>query len=801
MFKSILLTSLRNFARNRSFSLINLIGLSISMSLSLLIIVLVRQQFTFDKFHLDTELIYRVNTKAIRKSGGSESYASSPFALGSVLQNDYSFIDKTVRLSRSLGGDVQFENTIVPYDGMFVDPSFFDVFNFNLEKGSAKDALSGPNNIVVAHHAVDKIFGGRDPIGKTVTLVGYGEFVVTGVAATPPGNTHIDFEILGSTLILPLLEKQGKINAQIDNWNNYYSAYNYIRLKRGTDPEDVKNALQKISNDQYANLSLETRDSGYEFYLQPLSAITPGPILSNQLGKGMPEILLIFLGVLGGVVMIMACFNYTNLTIAKSLTRAKEIGIRKINGGSKLQIFVQFIGESILFAIMALLFSYVIMLWLKPMVMQLHIANEFSLNLVEDGTIYILFIAFAALIGTIAGLLPAGYLSSFQPLNVLKGGGNLKIRSRLTFRKALIVVQFAFSVIFVIIVIVLNQQIKYVLNADYGINQENLLNVRLQGNDFEKFDTQVSALAGVDRVGGVSHSLGTWADGADDYKRFKEDEAFVMRDFYVDADYVTNLQLEFVAGKNFSENKRENKNHILLNESALMSFGFDDALSAVGQTVIVGDSTELLVVGVLKDFNFRPLNYQIGPLALRSNEESFALASIAYSGERARVEEGIKSIWKKMDPVHSIVMNSMTEEIDNAYSDSGFTDVLAIIGYIAFLAVSLACLGMLGMAMFTAQTRIKEIGLRKTLGASVTSVVLLLSRSFLVLIGISVLIGTPISYYLGEMIISSYAYRITITPWLMLSGIALLVFVGIAIISSQTIVAARRNPVKSLRYE
>lgn len=801
MLKSILLTSIRNFARNRSFSLINLIGLSISMSLSLLIIMLVRQQFTFDKFHSDSDLIYRINTKAIRKSGGSESYASSPFALGSVLQQGFAFIDKSVRMSRSLGGDVQFENTIVPYEGMFVDPAFFEVFNFDLTKGSAKEALSSPNYIVVAQHAVDKIFGDADPIGKTVALVGFGEFVVTGVVATPPGNTHIDFEILGSTLILPLLEKQEIISAQTDNWNNYYSAYNYVKLKGGTDLEDVKQALQKISNDQYANLSLETRDSGYEFYLQPLSEITPGPILSNQLGKGMPQILLIFLGVLGGVVMIMACFNYTNLTIAKSLTRAKEIGIRKINGGSKLQIFVQFIGESILFAVIALLFSYVIMMWLKPAVMQLHIANEFSMNLVEDSTIYVLFIVFAALIGTLAGLLPAGYLSSFQPLNVLKGGGNIKIRSRLTFRKALIVAQFTFSVIFVVIVIVLNQQVKYVLNADYGINQENLLNVRLQGNDFEKFDTQVSALAGVERVGGVSHSLGTWADGSDDYKRFKGDEAFVMRDFYVDADYINNLKLEFVAGKNFSENNRENENHILLNETALVSFGFEDAPSAVGQTVIAGDSTELLVVGVLKDFNYRPLNYQIGPLGLRSNAKNFSLASISYSGDRTKVEESVISIWKDLDPIHPIVMNSMTEEIDNAYSDSGFTDVLAIIGYIAFLAVSLACLGMLGMAMFTAQTRIKEIGLRKTLGASVTSVVLLLSKSFLVLIGISVVIGAPISYYLGEMIISTYAYRITITPWLMLSGISLLVFVGIAIISSQTIVAARRNPITSLRYE
>ncbi len=800
MFKSILLTSIRNFVRNRSFSLINLIGLSISMSLALLIIVLVRQQFTFDNFHTDAHRIYRVNTKAIRKSGGTESYASSPMALGNVLHQDYSFASNVVKMSRSLRGDVQFGNTTVPCEGLFVDPAFFEVFNFPLEKGDPGKVLESPNNIVVAHDAAVKIFGDAEPVGQTITLTGFGEFVVTGVVAPPLGHTHLDFEMLGSTAILPLLEKQEKVSDQTNNWNNYYSGYNYIKLNEGANLKDVNDALSKISREQYANLSLETRDSGYEFYLHPLGEITPGPILSNQMGKGMPEILLIFLGVLGGLVMTMACFNYTNLTIAKSLTRAKEIGVRKINGGSRFQIFIQFIGESVLFAIIALAASYLLMVWMKPALMELHIANEFTMDLAEDGTIYLLFFGFAILIGVIAGLLPAGYLSSFQPLKVLKGAGDLKVRSRLTLRKALIVTQFTLSVIFVVMVSVLNQQIKYVLQADYGINQENLLNVRLQGNDFKNFDTRVSALAGVERVGGVSHSLGTWADGADDYKRNKGDEAFVMRDFYVDADYIKNLKLTFVAGEGFRED-RDEENHIILNESALVSFGFEDARSAVGQTIIAGDSIELIVIGVLKDFNYRPLNYQIGPLGLRSNHQALSIASISYSGDRAKLESSIASIWKEIDPIHPIEMRSMTEEIDKAYADSGFTDVLAIIGYIAFVAVSLACLGMLGMAMYTTQTRIKEIGLRKTLGASVVSVVFLLSRSFLILIGISIAIGAPISYYLGNLFISNYAYRITITPMLMVSGIALLVLLGIGIISSQTIVAARRNPVDSLRYE
>jgi len=771
------------------------------MSLSLLIIIMVRGQFAFDNFHKDAERIYRVNTKAIRKSGGEESYASSPIPLGAKLSQDYSTIEKVVSICNNLGGDVHFENNVVPYQGFFVDPSFFDVFNFTLEKGNPRLALANPNSVVIAHDAVPKIFGNTDPLGKTLLLVGFGEFVVTGVVAPPLGKSHIEFEILAPTSMLPLLEKEGMMTTITSNWNNYYTGYNYIKLQPGIDPEEVNSALRQIATTQYSSLSLETRDKGYEFYLQPLSKVTPGPILSNQLGKGLPELLLIFLGVLAGIVMIMACFNYTNLMIAKSLTRTREIGVRKINGATRFHVFLQFIGESVVFALLALASSYIIMQWMKPGVMQLHIADEFAIGLFEDGLIYLVFFAFAIAVGLVAGLIPSLYLSSIKPLQVLKGAGDIKVSSRLTFRKILITTQFTFSVIFVITVIVINQQIKYVLNADYGINQKKLINVRLQGNDYQQFFNAVSGIAGVNKVGGVSHSLGTWADGSGDYKRSMGDESIVVRDFSVNENYIENLELEFVAGKNFADDPERSKRHVIINEKALVSFGFEDARNAIGQSIIAEDTIELLVIGVLKDFHFRPLNYQIGPLALRYRPESISIANISYSGELEVIENKIASIWATLDAVHPIEMQTMSDEIDKAYSDSGFTDVLTILGYIAFLAVSLACLGMLGMAMFTTRTRIKEIGLRKALGASVSNVVFMLSRSFLLLIGIGILVGTPIAYFLGVSIISNYAYRVTVTPWMLLSGIVLLSVLGIITISSQTIIAAGRSPVKSLRYE
>jgi putative ABC transport system permease protein len=234
---------------------------------------------------------------------------------------------------------------------------------------------------------------------------------------------------------------------------------------------------------------------------------------------------------------------------------------------------------------------------------------------------------------------------------------------------------------------------------------------------------------------------------------------------------------------------------------ALVSFGFVDAESAIGQNIIGEGGIDLQVIGVVRNFHFRPLNYQIGPLAFRYDPESISMLSISYSGDRELLEQKIGSVWHGIDPVHPIEMQTMTEDIDKAYSDSGFTDVIVVLGYIAFIAISLACLGMLGMAMYTTQTRVKEIGLRKALGASVPSVVMLLSRSFLILIGIGIAIGTPIAYFLGNMLISNYAYRIVITPLMMLSGITLLLVMGVITVSSQTIAAARKNPVEALRYE
>jgi putative ABC transport system permease protein len=803
MFKSIITTALRNIIRNKSFSIINLIGLSVSMSLAMLIIIIVKESYTFDNFHKDSERIYRVNTMAHRVEGGSEPYASTPMPLGRAIKEEYTFAEDVVTICRRLNGDATYGNVNVPLEGLIVDPSFLNVFNFPLEKGNPATALSEPNNLILTAETAERIFGKQEPLGQTISVNGYGEFTVTGVLKKSTNRTHLEFQALASTTAIAAFEKDGIISATAENWNNYYASYVYFKLKEGKSTDEVNQALAAITKKYYSNLQLETRDKGYDFYLQPLNEITPGPELSNQMGSGMPTMLLVFMGALAGIVLIMSVFNFTNLMIAKSLSRAREIGVRKVVGAQRFQVFFQFVGETVVFALIALMVSYILLQFLKTGYLQMPFNEEFPVSLNEDISLYFIFLGFAVCVGLLAGLLPAGYLSAFRPARVLKDAGNLKVYSKLTFRKVLMIAQFTFSVVFVTIVLIIYSQVDFMLTADYGINDKNIVNVRLQGLAFEKLAREVKSLPGVVAVGGVSHRLGTWADRASDYKKSREDQPFVMKDFLVDDNYITNIELEFIAGRNFDPAEQgTQEKHVIVNETALVRFQLNDPVSAIGQTIYVDDSVMLEVIGVVKDFHFRPLNSEIGPLALRYSTTDLGLLSARIDpAKKSEVFASIEAIWKKLDPIHPVEMMMMDAEIDDAYRQAGFKDILIIVGYIAFLTVTLACLGMLGMAMYATQIRIKEVGVRKVMGATVPDVVVLLSKSFMILIAIAVVIGTPISFALGTMFLDIYAYKIEITPLLMLTGISVIAILGLVVICSQTIKAAASNPVKSLRYE
>ncbi|HYC87491.1 MAG TPA: FtsX-like permease family protein, partial [Chryseosolibacter sp.] len=587
-----------------------------------------------------------------------------------------------------------------------------------------------------------------------------------------------------------------------EDWNQFYGSYVYVKLKDGVLSQ-ASSVLAAISEKYGRGLKLEGGSTGFQFFLHPLDKITPGPSsIFNQMGPGLPWSALLFLGALALVVLVMSIFNFTNLTIAKSLTRAREIGIRKIAGAKRSQVFLQFVGESIVFAMISLACSYILLQFLKKGITALWLSNDFAVGLEEDLIVYVLFIAFGIFVGLIAGAMPASYLSAFRPLSVLKESGNMRIHGKLTFRKVLVVTQFAFSVIFVITVLVIYRQIGFMVHADYGFNKDNVINIRLSHDSFDKLAPDVAALNGVNGVGGVSHVPGTWNNESGNYKKSEQDQAISISHLMADAGYVDNMDLTFVAGKNFDDAAGERERFVILNERALEIFNLGSAHSAIGESILLNDTLLLEVKGVVKDFHYRPLSDDIGPLAIRHNRGSVNIMSIWIDpSKKTEVVRALAILWRKIDPIRPMPHAMMADEMENAYRQSGMQDMLVISGYVAMLAVTLACLGMLGMALYAVQTRIKEVGIRMAIGASAVDVIILLSKSFMKLIAIAIVIGVPVSLLIGDQFLSTFAFRIEIGFLLIATGVGLIVLLGLLMVGSQALKAALTNPVKSLRYE
>lgn len=804
MFKSILRAAVRNISRHKAFSLINLVGLSVSMSLCMLVILIVREQYTYDKFHHDADRIYQVNATLTGDHGVGYDLASVPVPIAQIVRDEYSVTDGVVAVTKFVTADAAGKNGSVALKGLFADPSFFEVFNFQLASGDENTALAHAKNIVLTTDAVTKLFGTTDPIGQVVSLgTGYGEFTVSGIFESLPGKTHFEFDVVVASSALATLNKSNILSGITSSWDQTYSSYVYLKLNN-VDASNAAQALAHASEKYGQHHKIDGGFTGYQFKLLPLHQITPGPsTLFNQMGSGIPVSALVFVGVLAGVVLIMSIFNFTNLTIAKSLTRAKEIGVRKIAGAKRSQVFSQFIGESVVFAFLALGLSYLVLQLLKVGVNALWLSGNFSLTMTEDWLVYLLFAAFGIIVGCIAGVLPAVYLSTFKPLSVLRESANLRMYSKLTLRRILVVAQFTLSIVFITTVLIVHRQMDYMINADYGFKKENLLNVSLQGQSFDKVSSLFENIAGIESIAGVSHVPGTWNSQSGSYRKSSDDSPIAMNHYFVEDEYADQLGLKFLAGRNFERDfEAGREHHIILNEEGLTAFGLGDPVSAIGESIMLNDSINMEVIGVVENFHYRPLSDHIGPMALRYDPNSIQVMSISFEPEKKNeVMVSIANAWKKIDPEHAISYHFMEADLKQAYRQSGMADMLLISGYVTVLAVTLACLGMLGMSMYAVQTREKEIGIRRVIGASTADVLLLLGKSFLLLIGIATIIGVPVSILIGDQFLSTFAFRTSIGVLVVGSGILIIVLLGIAMVMATTWRAAITNPVKSLKYE
>ena len=806
MFSNYFKIAIRSLLRHRFFSAINIFGLSVAMALSMVIIMLVADQMMYDRYNTKRNRIYRINSIPIGAKGETRNEtATTTLPLKQELLEKYTGVEKAVRIMRGFGNmwlEIE-QNVNIPVAGYFVDPEVLDLFEYELEHGDSKTALVEPFSVVLTKKAAKKMFRQENPIGETFKVGKEGPYKVTGILKDDHHKSHIVFDALASISTVKSLEFQGKRGKDLDNWYNYTAGWIYILLEKSKTTEDIQPHLTKIEKDHFTVLPNPDVQKKVKYSFQALTAITPGAFINNPIGPFLPWVFVYFFVGLASIVMLTSCFNFTNLSIARSLTRAREIGVRKVTGAMRWQIFTQFISESVIVALLSLAVAIVLLIALKPLMLELSFARLMLWDLEANYFVFGVFVVFAILVGLLAGVFPAAVLSGFQPIKVLKGVTNMKLFSRIGLRKTLLVAQFTFSLIFILSVAVVFNQLQLFLRADHGFNIENKLVVSLSSTTPEVLKTELLKHSNIQNVTAASHIPAAGSSYGESYKRSLDEKDWTDLNYFSgDSDYLKNLDLKLIAGKFFDEESgQSNKNFIVLNELAVEKFHFNSPAGALGQEIILQkDSSKKQIIGVVKNYNHQLLVEKMDPMAIVYNPEEYRLLQVAYSGSFEDAGKSVEAAWAKVNPGLRVDYKDFSAEVHKIY-DIFFGDLVSILSVISFLAIFISCLGLLGMATYTTETRIKEISIRKVLGSSNGSLVYLLSKGFVSIVLIAIVLAVPVAYFLNTLWLEQLAYHVSVDAiTVAVSVFALLVFSGLTI-GSQTWRATYVNPVDNLKGE
>ena len=801
MLKNYVKVAIRNLLKNRSFSFINIFGLALSMSVCLVLIMLIADQKNNDAYNTNKDRIYRVTHDRLDDDELITLMATAPLPIAERLVNDYSDTEKTVRIRGGFGNHwVGVENNVnIPIAGFFADAEFINLFQYKLLAGNPSTALIQPNSVVLKEETAQKLYGTNEVIGRIITVGELGDYIVTGVLKDNGEQSHIKFEAIASLSSLERLEEQDSLlTSSVNNWKNRSNGWVYIQLKEGVKPATVEDHLAAINKKEYAELE----DYQHQFGLQALTKISPGPLMGNDIGPGLPLIFVYFLSALAFVVMLSAAFNYMNLSIARALTRAKEVGIRKVSGANKSQLVLQFLTEAIILSLLALAISHVLLFFLKPAFSQLHFSQLLQWNLRQDSTVFMYSVIFSLIVGGLAGIVPALTLSSFQPSKVLKDLSSIKLFSKLGLRKFLVVGQFSLSLIFIISATLVFNQLKLMVGADFGFKTADIINVRLNDTSYKQFRTELEKYPQIVEVTAASHIPAAGSTTSTKLVKTWEDPIEIEVPYFtVDENYISSLGLTLVSGSNF-QFLDPDANEIIINEKALESFELENAHAAIGQYLVnTYDSTELKIIGVLKNYTHQMLIQDLAPMMLIYNPEKANIAMVTIQPNQKN--EGLAIIEKAYALVNPELKLDHTVFADELvfYYDLLFGDIVSIIGLATVLALVIACLGLLGMATYTIETKTKEVGIRKVLGASSKQLILQLSKGFMGILLISIVIALPLAYFINNLWLQEFAFRVSITFGVLSFGVLTLVILGLITIGSQTYRATIINPIDHLRNE
>jgi putative ABC transport system permease protein len=795
MIKNYLLTAFRNVFRYKGFSLINIFGLSLSMSVCMVIIIVIQDQYSYDDLHTLKDRIYRVQ-QVDSPDFTSLKVASNPFALGAELRDNYAFAEEVVILNNSFSGEGQYKDTRLDMNGLYANTAFFKVFDFPLKEGSEPGILDEPYTMVLSDETARKFFGDEDPIGKFIQVDTL-SYEITGIMAKTKQKSHIQFEALISLSTLEILDQLRTEPRFVNNWETGWGSWIYLLLDKNADLKGIQEILDQISTAQYQG----NEETNYSFYLQPLSKIVPGPLLGNEIGMALPKVFIIFLGGLALVIIISAAFNYTSLSVARSMLRAKEVGVRKTFGAFRSQVIFQFLVEAIVIAILSMLLAIALLQFLLPAFSGMQMMSLLEIRPEQNIQIYLWFLLFALVTGILSGVLPAAVISAFKPISVLKGITNIKFFSRITLRKILLVSQFVFSMVFIISILLIFKQMNFMVNADMGFDSEVVYDIDLQGKEYSKVKAEFSQLPEVVNMSVCSHVPGEGNVWGIDIRLKEEDDKYEAHYFSVDENYIETMGMELIAGRNFPENmSTENEKFVIASEMIVDHFQLGSPEEAVGTTLILEDSSLVEIIGIVKNTQHLAVFLNPRPVLLRciSGGHYHAFLRLDTRDISATISK-LEKTWKNVDPIHELDGDFIDGRIKYYYTF--FEDIMYTVGFATILAVIIAAFGLLGMATYSTRTRLKEIGIRKVFGADVNHIVLLVSRSYLWLMLIAAIIGGTIAYLVNNLWLQYLSKSVDFGIGTILAGVFLVVFVGLLTITSQTLKAAHARPAETLKNE
>ena len=800
MLRNYLKIAWRNIWKNKVFSAINIFGLSIGLACCILMFLLIQHELSYDKFNVQAKNIYRI-TSVMDGTDSKRNLAVTPAPWAPLMKKDYPEIKNFVRLLKDekatvgqTGEQHYYEN-----DLLYSDSTFFDVFSFSLSKGNAALALEQPNSIILSKETAIKYFGEADPIGKTLEINSFGRnfnVQVTGVANDIPSNSHFTFNGLISLQTL----------GDLSNLWSFHMFQSYLLVNNTASKAGLEKKFAGFVNKYIINNP--AADGKQDIFLQPLSSIHLHSQMVGEIGtNGSATYVNVFTGI-ALFILLIACFNFTNLSTARSVSRAKEVGLRKVVGAERRQLIGQFLGETTLLAVIALILAVIIATIALPVFNRL---SQRELSILDGNNYGLLFllVALALFVGLLAGIYPATVLSSFKPVEVLKGKFQKSFKG-IAFRKVLVTFQFAISIALVAGTILVFKQLQFLQTKKLGFDKDNVAIITLpRDTDSAKLqslklsllnDPSVTSVAAASSVPSANIPVNLVNDGSIDLKKSSS-----MQMLFTDNDFIRTMKMKIVAGRDFTGSYATDKSEgFVLNEEAVRKLGWQNAEQAIGKTFQWVQPSVVLktgkIIGVVQDFNITPLKSPVQPLVMHYFPGRFQYLYVRFNGSNG--SNAVDAVGEKFKALYSnqfFEYSFLNETLNALYASE--KKLSKIFGYFSFLAILIACLGILGLSLYSIQQRIKEIGIRKVLGANVMSITSELMKEFFKPVLVAAIIATPVAWYGMSKWLEDFAYRIQIN-WMVFVFSAVLVFtIAILTMSFQAIKAAKANPVKNLRTE